>query len=302
MKKLIFPATSQIHLQRQQLLLQELSKHFKVEVWIPKKEEGNMSVSSIFYAIQFNNYLNGKEFDYALIRGDRYELLFLTAICTYKGIPIIHIEAGDVSGVVDGKIRHAISQLADFHFATNKEAERRLINMGLSMESIYNFGSLDVEFASKVKPKKLNDKPYIFVAYHGIEGEDEKELDKALAKFKDSAIIRMKGNGDYGKGYQAESYSPEDYINLMRGASVCVGNSSSLIKEASVLGVGVVLVGDRQYQRLPPRNVVQVPCKEENITKAILYQMQNKYEKDLTYYQKDTSKQITKKLKEILYV
>lgn len=259
-----------------------------------------MSVSSIFYAIQFNNYLKDKHFDYALIRGDRYELLFLTAICTYKGIPIIHIEAGDVSGVVDGKIRHAISHLADIHFATNEEARRRLINMGLPMDKIYNLGSLDVEFASKVKPQKLKEKLYIFVAYHSIQGEDEKELDKALANFKECAIIRMKGNADYNKGYQAETYSPEDYINLMRYASVCVGNSSSLIKEASVLKVGVVLVGDRQYQRLPPRNVVQVPCKEENITKAILYQMQNKYEKDTLYYKKDTSKMIAKKLKEIL--
>lgn len=295
MKKIIFPATSTIHLARQQLLLKELKKHFEVDVWIPKEEKGNMSVNSIFYAIQFNNYLKDKQFDYALIRGDRYELLFITAICLYKGIPILHLEAGDTSGVVDNKVRHAISYLADFHFATNKEAERRLVNMGLPMERIFNFGSLDVEFASKVKPKKL-DKLYIFVAYHNIEGEDEKELDKALSNFKECAIIRMKGNADYGKEYQAETYEPEDYINLLRYASVCVGNSSSLIKEASVLKVGVVLVGDRQYQRLPPRNVVQVPCKAENITKAILYQMQNRYEKDLTYFEENTSKNICQQI------
>src|SRR3990167_763305 len=290
MKKIIFPATSKIHLARQQLLLSELRKHFEVDVWIPEEEKGGMAINSIFYAVQFNNYLIRKQFDYAIIRGDRYELLFLTGICAYRGIPIIHLEAGDISGVIDNKIRNAISHLSDYHFATNDEAQRRLINMGLPMDKVFNFGSLDVEFADKVKPKTIQKSPYIFVAYHGIESEDEKELDKALKTFKECVIIRMKGNSDYGKEYLAESYSPGDYINLMRGAKCLVGNSSSLLKEASVLKVGVVLVGDRQYARLSPKNVAQVPCKEDNILKAILYQMQSKYEKDLTYYKKDTSK------------
>src|SRR3990167_819013 len=301
MKKICFPATSKIHLARQQLLLKELNKHFEVDVWILKEENGGMAINSIFYAIQFNNYLIKNNFDYALIRGDRYELLFLTAICAYRGIKIIHLEAGDVSGVIDNKIRNAISYLADYHFATNNEALRRLINMGLPMDKVWNYGSLDVEYASKVKPKKkIRNKSYIFVPYHAIEDEDEEEIKKALGNFKNYAIIRVKGNADYNKEYPAETYSPEDYINLMRYASVCVGNSSSLLKEASVLGVGVVLIGDRQYARLPPKNVVQVPCQKDNILKAISYQMQNKYEKDLTYYQSQTSVKITKKLKEIL--
>lgn len=268
-------------------------------MWIPKEEKGGMSISSIFYAIQFSNYLNGKEFDYAIIRGDRYELLFLTAICAYRGIPIIHIEAGDQSGVVDNKIRHAISHLSDYHFATNEESLRRLVNMGLPMSKIYNFGSLDVEFANEVKPKQIHKKPYIFCAYHGIEGEDEGELNRALERFEDYDIIRAKGNGDYNKEYPAEYFEPEDYINLMRGAKVCVGNSSSLIKEASILEVGVVLVGDRQKNRLLPNNVLTVPCEEEKIKLAIDFQMGNKHKRDLIYFQEGTSKNICNQLKKL---
>ena len=257
-------------------------------------------MSSILYAIEFNNYLTGKEFDCVLIRGDRYELLFLTAICAYKGIPIVHLEAGDVSGVIDNKVRNSISHLADYHFATNNESLRRLINMGLPMDRVWNEGSLDVEFASKVKPCLIKNQPYIFVAYHGIQGEDEKELDKALENFKEYAIIRVKGNADYNKEYPAETYSPEDYINLMKYASVCVGNSSSLLKEASVLGVGVALVGDRQYARLPPKNVVNVPCEADNIIKGITFQINTRYKKDLTYYQPQTSKRICQTLRKVL--
>ena len=300
MKKIIFPATNRVHNSRQKLLISELKKYFEVDVWIPKEETGGMSINSIFYSIQFNNYLVKNKFDYAIIRGDRYEMLPLAALCVYRRIPIIHIEGGDLSGVIDNKIRHAITHLADYHFTTNKESQRRLINMGMDIERVWNYGSLDVEFADKVKPKKLKEGKYIFVAYHPIEGEDENKLDKALETFKENAIIRVGSNKDYGRGYGDETFTPEDYINLMRGASCCVGNSSSLLKEASVLGIGVVLVGDRQHSRLPPHNVVHVPCETNNIIKGIIFQMQNKYKKDLTYFKKDTSKQMTKKLKEIL--
>src|SRR3990167_1785361 len=108
-KRICFPATSKIHLARQQLLLKELKKHFEVDVWIPKEETGGMSINSIFYSIQFNNYLVKNKFDYAIIRGDRYEMLPLAALCVYRRIPIIHIEGGDLSGVIDNKIRHAIT-------------------------------------------------------------------------------------------------------------------------------------------------------------------------------------------------
>lgn len=220
-------------------------------------------------------------------------------VASYKGFQIIHIEGGDLSGdVIDSKVRHAITHLSDYHFATNREAHQRLIAMGTRPDRVWNFGSLDVEFANKVKPKKLKSKPYILVAYHPIK-EDETELDKALSTFK-CDIIRIGSNKDAGRTYGQEEFSPEDYINLMRGALVLVGNSSSLIKEASILKKGVVLIGNRQNRRFMPQNVVQVPCKEDNILQAILFQMQNKHEQDLTYYQKDTSKKICQQLRKEL--
>jgi GDP/UDP-N,N'-diacetylbacillosamine 2-epimerase (hydrolysing) len=308
MKTICFPATSSIHLARQKLLLHELKKYFRVDIWIPKEEKGGMSTNSILYFIQFNNYLNGKNFDYAIIRGDRYELLPITAACVYRGISVIHIEGGDTSGVIDNRIRRSITMLADIHFATNKESYTRLISQGTDPDLTFNLGSLDVEFAIKVKKKSIKGTKgtkgiaggrYLFVAYHPIENEDEEELEKALSYFKGYDIIRVKSNKDYGRGYGNEEFTPEDYINLMRGAKCCIGNSSSLIKEASVLEVPVVLIGDRQKNRLLPSNVLHIPCTKEKIKLGIQFQLQNKYDKDLTYYHKDTSKSIAKKIKEL---
>lgn len=259
-----------------------------------------MTVSSILYAVEFNNFLKGKDYDAIIIRGDRYEMLGLAMVAVYKGFTVVHIEGGDQSGVVDNKVRHAITHLSDYHFCTNEESHKRLIGMGAPLDRVWNYGSLDVEYASKVPKQKLKERPYLLVAYHPIDGEDEQELETALSTYKQFDIIRIGSNKDYGRSYGAEQFSPETYINMMRGAACCIGNSSSLIKEASILGVGVVLVGDRQKNRLMPSNVLSVPNETERIKNGISYQLGNKAKKDLLYYKPNTSKAIATKLKEIL--
>jgi len=299
-KSIVFPCTARPHLARQQLLLKELKKHFDVDVWEPRSEDrGSMSVSAIMYAVEFNNYLQGKEHSAVLIRGDRYEMLGLAMVACYRGIPITHLEGGDESGVVDNKVRHAISSISDYHFCTNQSALVRLVNKGISPNRVWNYGSLDVEYALTVPNKRIRKDKYILVAYHPIEGEDEKEVTKALKDF-GYEIVNIASNKDYGRTYGQENYNPEDYINLLRYASVCVGNSSSLLKEASVLKVGVVNIGERQQNRLKPKNVIDTPCEAKRIANAIKFQLKNKHEPDYVYYQKDTSKLITKKLKELL--
>lgn len=300
MKTILFLSTNRVHLSRQQILLNELRKYFQVTIFEPVDEGGGMAVASILYAVKLNNFLAENKVDCVLVRGDRYELLPMVAVAVYMGIKVIHIEGGDLSGVIDNKVRHAITHLSDYHFCTNEEAHTRLINMGCKVDNVFNFGSLDVEFASLVEPKKSGEKQYIFVAYHPINGEDEVELDNALANFPDYEIVSVSSNKDYGRQYGEDSYSPEDYINLMRNASCLVGNSSSLLKEASIMGVGVVNVGSRQSNRLKPHNVIDVPCEANRIRSAITYQLTNKYERDIIYSKQNTSKRITQEIMKIL--
>jgi len=299
-KKICFPVTFRGHEARQKLLLDELRNDFDVQIWKPTTSPGAMSVFAIFCAIEFNNYLSQNQFDAVLIRGDRYELMGLAMVAAYKGLKIIHIEGGDLSSVIDNKVRHAITHLSDLHFCTNEESHRRLISMGLPTNRVWNFGSLDAEFAISVKPNRIIAEPYILVAYHGIPGEEENEVTKAVENFKDYKIVNIQGNKDYGKEFKGEEYAPEDYINLIRFASVCVGNSSSFLKEASVLGTLVVNVGARQDKRLKPANVLDVNCYENEITRAIYYQLGKVGAIDHTYFKSDTSIKIAEKLKEIL--
>lgn len=264
-----FPATNRVHLARQKLLLNELERFFDIDIYT----KGDFVPEN---------------YDAVLIRGDRYELLPLAVEAAYKAVPIFHIEGGDLSGVIDNKVRYAITHLSDYHFCTNEESHRRLIQNGVPTDRVWNFGSLDVEFAKQVKPEKIK-KDYILVAYHPVPDEDENEIPT------DGAVI-VGSNKDYGRKYGSDEYLPEDYINLIRYAKCCVGNSSSFIKEASILGTPVVLVGDRQQNRLLPKNVLQVPCERGIIKKAIEFQSQRVFEPDFIYYKPNTSKNIAQKI------
>ena len=55
----------------------------------------------------------------------------------YAYIPTGHIQAGEVSGNIDGASRHAIGKLAHLHFASNDDAYSRLINLGEEKKRIF---------------------------------------------------------------------------------------------------------------------------------------------------------------------
>ena len=298
MKKILFPATNRVHLARQKLLLDELRFHFDVSV-----EEYQSPYNDILNVVAdcANHYRNviNNPFDLVLIRGDRYEMLPIAMLCAYRGTLIAHIEGGDISGAIDNKVRHALTQLADIHFATNEESHIRLIGMGVLPSKVFNFGSLDAEYAASIRVPKYEGEPYLMVVYHPLAGEDIDELEWGL-RFWKGKIVRIKSNKDSGKTYGKEEYSPEEYIGLMANARCLVGNSSSFLKEASVLGTPTVNVGGRQKLRLMPQNVLSIPVRGFEIENAIKYQLEHgRYQPSSVYFQEGTSKKITEQL--VLY-
>ena len=204
--------------------------------------------------------------------------------------------------MIKKKFRFAIGHLADYHFATNTESELRLRVMGF--KNVYNHGSLDVEYAynalqkSQVAPKK----PYLLVLYHPIPEEDSGQLEAVLKRFTNYEIKKIGSNTDYRKKFGDERYNPDDFLHLMDGSACVIGNSSSGLKEASIMGVQVVDIGDRQQNRLRAENVVHTDCVEEDIYNAISYQIRHgRYGPSQLYYQKDTSKKIADTLSLVLY-
>ena len=62
--------------------------------------------------------------DWIVLAGDRSETMAAAIVSAYSNIPFAHIQAGELSGQIDGQARHAIGKFAHLHFASNKDAEK----------------------------------------------------------------------------------------------------------------------------------------------------------------------------------
>ena len=294
MKRLLLPKTNRCHI-RQKLLIEELKKHFIVDV-VDYPTKYNFILNNVAdIANHFRKVLGRNEYDLAIIRGDRYEMLPVAMLSAYKEIKIAHIEGGDISGAIDNKVRKAITSLADIHFSTNKESYSRLIAMGTDSDLTFNYGSLDCEYAKSVEIKKAEE-PFILLCHHPLPEENPALIEKITREEFKGKVIVIKTNSDNGKPYGEEEFSPEDYIGLIANAECLVGNSSSFLKESSVFGTPVVNIGKRQKNRLTPENVISVPFEEKKIRNAIKMQLESEKKPSDIYYKPDTSKNITKEI------
>ena len=79
--------------------------------------------------------------DWVVLAGDRGEMLAAAMASSYSYIPTAHIQAGELSGNIDGLARHAIGKLVHLHFAANQDAADRLQNLGEEEWRIHNVGA-----------------------------------------------------------------------------------------------------------------------------------------------------------------
>tara|TARA_B110000003_G_scaffold172674_1_gene172288 strand:- start:604 stop:2631 length:2028 start_codon:yes stop_codon:yes gene_type:complete len=68
--------------------------------------------------------------DVVLIHGDRFDAFSAAVAANMLNLFIAHVEGGELSGTVDGTLRHAMTKLAHLHFACTYEASRRIRAMG----------------------------------------------------------------------------------------------------------------------------------------------------------------------------
>ncbi len=221
---------------------------------------------------------------------------FAAAIAgAHMNIPVAHIQGGEVSGSIDESLRHATSKFAHIHFPSNKDAADRLIRMGEDPRYVFAVGcpSLDVLLNAKKIPKEELEKelginlsePFIIIIQHTVttevdEVEDQMKETLDAVKELDIPALLLYPNNDAGaqriikqiertKIKRFRTFSIEFYANLLRHAKALIGNSSSGIHETASFHVSTVNIGSRQQGRLRPDNVIDVPCRKDEIKKAI---------------------------------
>ena len=292
-----------------------------------------MVKSLSIFMIQLPELLRQMGADMVLLAGDRGEQLMGAIVGAHLYLPVAHIQAGEVSGNIDGVSRHAITKFAHIHFAANKESADRVRKMGEEKHRIFTVGApmLDELVDGFVTPRdkiyrKFNlkqGKPILLLAQHSVTEEfkdTERQMVETLHAIKNfpHQIVIILNNSDAGstiiRRAILEHKTPtmqiypnvqrQDYGGLMQVADVLVGNSSSGLIEAPTFRLPAVNIGNRQFGRQHGINVIHARHNALAIERAIRKALSSDFRKRMQkctnpYGDGRSSKRITKVLAEI---
>ena len=278
--------------------------------------------------------LSSNDYDFIMLAGDRGEQLMGAIAGAYTYIPVGHIQAGEVSGNIDGAARHAIGKLAHVHFASNTDAEERLIKLAEEKFRVFNTGApqvdemvqtplLDTEYFEKKYNFDVTKEFFLVVQHPVTEEYDEAENQinttfNVLEKYQQKKVIILPNNDAGSIAIQNvikqrktlehvvfANLSRIEYLTLMRYSSLIIGNSSSGLLEAPTYNIPAVNIGRRQDGRVSGLNVIHTDFCETKIKKAIKKALSNDFKRMLEkdgfnpYGDGNSSENILKIVKEI---
>lgn len=241
--------------------------------------------------------------DVLLVLGDRFEILAACTAALIAAVPVAHIHGGELTlGAIDDTIRHAITKIACVHFPVNEVYASRIRQLGESPDRIFTVDPLVQETIERFTPQdrpnlearlgiRLLD-PVIAVTYHPVtlnparSIHELRELLAALESFPEATYVVTGTNAD--PHHQAhlslleefvhldsrrrvfvESLGHDTYLSLLMIATVVVGNSSSGVIEAPMVGTPSINIGARQDGRIHPDSVIDVQGDSRHILRAI---------------------------------
>lgn len=280
----------------------DFTVHYKPEMTLASFKPGSMMKSLCIFGLSMTDILEHDTPDIILLAGDRGEQLMAAMAGAHFNIPVAHIQAGEISGNIDGVMRHAIARYAHIHFAANDDSAKRLLESGEQAFRVHNVGAPQLdEFIDSTTRKEtgihakfnLNqDEPIILVMQHSVTEEvhlAKKQMDAtlaAIAELKYQTIV-IYPNCDAGSSDIQKSINDwqrpfisvyrnlprNQFISLMKIASIMVGNSSAGILETPTFRLPTVNIGRRQLGRVQGKNVIncdhQTSAILESIKKAL---------------------------------
>jgi UDP-hydrolysing UDP-N-acetyl-D-glucosamine 2-epimerase len=292
----------------------------------------SMVKSLSLFGLSIVDIISNSRPDIILLAGDRGEQLMAAIAGSHMNLPVAHIQAGELSGNIDGLSRHAIARFAHIHFASNRDAENRLIKTGEQEFRVFNVGApqLDEFVSGLITPydqlqKKYNGvgEKYILFVQHSVTEQHDQAYDQVVLSLKalktiglnTIAILPNSDAGSYAvlKAFEDNGFSKlhlhrnlprEDYAGLMKYAACMVGNSSSGLLEAPTFQLPAVNIGRRQYGRCQGDNVINSNHDYHQIIDSINIAMSLDFKKRLIgslnpYGNGDSSQRIVDILKEI---
>lgn len=281
----------------------------RIPMTVAGDDKTAMSLSIGLGIISFTQTLNELNPDVVLILGDRFEIFSAAIAASFSGRVVAHLSGGDtLQAGYDEYTRHAITKISHIHFPSTEKSAHRIIKMGEDPKRIFIVGStaLDTILKKKLPSKKdlckkyeipFND-DFALVIQHSISTnplQSQQQMEITLNSILELGLkmVVIYPNTDPGgrkiietigrfKEKQSDqifafkSVPFEDYLGMMKIASVMIGNSSSGIIESSSFHLPVVNIGDRQQGRERSCNILDTPHEKEKIKKAIIKALYDK--------------------------
>ncbi len=259
---------------------------------------GSMSKSLGVFLVSITDTLVRLRPDIVLLAGDRGEQMMAAIAAAHMNIVVAHIQAGELSGNIDGMTRHAITRFTHLHFASNEDAAERLRRMGEEEFRIHLTGAPQLDElvnGDYAKPEEIAGlfglnlgKPLILLVQHPVTEEYDavlKQIEETLAAVSalELQTVAIFPNNDAGNTeirrlltryrsplMRVERNVPRHiFAGLMNLAKVMVGNSSSALIEAPCFKLPAVNIGTRQRGRQRGNSIIDAESDRHEIKAAI---------------------------------
>ena len=310
---------------------------FPISHEIPILENGNtpydISITMANAIKGFAECFKNDRPDMLVILGDRTEMLGIASAAMNERIPIAHLHGGEVTeGAVDDCVRHALSKMSYLHFTSTEVYRKRVIQLGENPERVFFVGALSTENILKAPLKSESEiksdvgipdeMPFSVVTFHPVtlEANSAKEQTFALCKAMEQKneyfyLITMANSDAGGDTVNAifadfadkhenvklvSSLGMIRYLSAVKYSRFVLGNSSSGIVEAPVIGTPTVNIGDRQRGRLMADTIVNCSSDTESIVEAIKSAEITEHTRTLMYGDGETSTKIVSVIKDHL--
>lgn len=246
----------------------------------------------------FSEYIAIQKPDLIVVHGDRVEALAGAIVGSLNNVLVAHIEGGEISGTIDELIRHSVSKLSHLHLVSNKEAKKRLIQMGELESSVYVIGSPDLDLMNPSNLPSIEEvkeyynipfDTYAIAMFHPVTTEYE-NVKKHSKIFVDALLESNKNyvvifpNNDLGTNEILEQYKRlennsrfkifpslrfEYFLKLLKESSFIIGNSSAGIREAPFYQTPTIDIGTRQNNRSKGNYILSISHNVDEILSAI---------------------------------
>tara|TARA_B100001027_G_C16257771_1_gene327832 strand:+ start:410 stop:1528 length:1119 start_codon:yes stop_codon:yes gene_type:complete len=281
------------------------------KIHLPLEKGLSLACITAFAIKEYSFFLENNKFDLLVLLGDRYECFAMASAAFLSYVPIAHIHGGETTlGAIDNSLRHSISLMSKYHFVSCEEHLSKVISLGASKDYSLIVGPMVID--SLLVERKINNHyfelqtKYIFgeknilLSFHpetlkkdfGLQIFENillclseiiingKSVVNVLASYPNADTSgfqikkRLEEFADNHKNFfLIPSLGHDLYLYALEKFDCLIGNSSSGLIEAPLIGIPVINVGDRQKGRKSFGNVINITGSSSEISsnlKAVL--------------------------------